>query len=100
MHKQRKNWLEKTMKTVEISWIYILWNLYLNSVFLRLEIAKTFHDTKIFPVPGDGHCLIYSLEITLMDSEKAQFETSCNVLKQSNQYGIPEEHKWIYHLPC
>ena len=39
------------------------------------------HETKIYPVPGDGHCLIYSWEIALMDSEKAQFEPSYDVLR-------------------
>ena len=48
--------------------------------FLRLEIAKTFHETKIYPVPGDVHCLIYSWEIALMDREKAQLEPSFDVL--------------------
>ena len=48
--------------------------------FLRLEIMKTFHETKIHPVPGDGHCLIHSWEITLMDSEKAHFKPPFDVL--------------------
>ena len=39
------------------------------------------HETKIYPVPGDGHCLIYSWETALMDSEKAQFEPSYDVLR-------------------
>ena len=54
-------------------------NYYLNAFFLRLEIAKTFHETKM--VPGDGHCLIDSWEIAFMDSEKAQFEPSYDVLR-------------------
>ena len=73
--------MEKTIKTVEISCIYILWSWYLNAYFLRLETAKTFHGTKIYLVPGDGHCLIYSWEIALIDSEKAQFEPSYDVLR-------------------
>ena len=48
---------------------------------LRLEIAKTFHDTKIYPVSGHGHCLIYSWEIVLIDSEKSQFQPSYVVLQ-------------------
>ena len=44
--------------------------------FLRFEIAKTFHETKIYLVHGDRNCLIYSWEIALMDSGKAQFEPS------------------------
>ena len=52
----------------------------MNGFFLRHEIAKTFHDIKIYPGPGDGHCLIYSWEFALMDSEKAQFEPSYDVL--------------------
>ena len=52
----------------------------MNAFSLRLEIAKTFYDTKIYLVPGDEHSLIYSWEIALMDSEKAQFEPSYDVL--------------------
>ena len=48
---------------------------------LRLEIAKTFHDTKIYPVSGHGHCLIYSWKIVLIDSEKSQFQPSYVVLQ-------------------
>ena len=53
----------------------------MNAFSLRLEIAKTFHDTKIYPVPGDGHCLICSWENALMDSEKVQFEPSYDALR-------------------
>ena len=53
----------------------------MNVFFLRLEIAKTFHETKTYPVSGDGLCLIYSWEIALMDSEKVQFEPSYDVLR-------------------
>ena len=49
--------------------------------FLRLEIAKTFHETKIYPVPGDGHYLIYSWKIALIDFEKAQLEPSYDILR-------------------
>ena len=49
--------------------------------FLRLEIAKTFHETKIYPVSGDVHCLVYSWDISMMDSEKVQFESFYDVLR-------------------
>ena len=48
--------------------------------FLRLEIAKTFHETKNLFGSWRRTCLIYSFEIALMDSEKAQFEPSYDVL--------------------
>ena len=65
--------------------------------FLWFEITKTFHDTKIHLVPGDGHCLIYSWELLSWILRKCSWAMLC--FMQSNQYGIPEEHKWIYQLP-
>ena len=53
----------------------------MNTFFLRLEIAKNFHETKIYPVPGDVHCLIYSWKIALMDPAKLGFEPSYDVLR-------------------
>ena len=41
---------------------------------------KSFHEIKIYLVPGDRHCLIFSWEIDLMESEKAKFEPSYDVL--------------------
>ena len=58
--------------------------------FLRFEITKTFHDTKIYLVPGDGHCLIYSWKLLSWILRKCSWAMLC--FMQSNQYGIPEDH--------
>ena len=61
--------------------------------FLRCKTAETVPETRIYPVPGDGHCLIYSWGIAMVDSEKAQFKPSYNYLR----YLINEEYQSNMH---
>ena len=65
----------------------------MNIFFLRCKTAETIPETRIYPVPGDGHCLIYSWEIAMVDSEKAQFKPSYNDLR----YRIHQEFQSNMH---